>query len=229
MTEAATIVAAALLCAGAMLVGTRPVLTWLPEPAGAPADKVRYAVLADWRFVLVCAALSAVAVGFAWTQVPVPVRPLWVVLGTVALLLAAVDARTTWLPLRLTQVAWLAMAAAILLGVGLAGLGGGTGPMVTVLLRAAAGATISGLLYLLIWALTRGGFGFGDVRFAPLVGSAAAADSFSTLLWALALGSLVGGLHGLIRLVRRRPGQFPYAPAMLAGAYLALAVRPFTG
>ena len=88
------------------------------------------------------------------------------------------------------------------------------------------GAAAAGALYLLIWWFTRGGFGFGDVRFALLVGAAAAGVSLPTLLWALALGSLVGGVYGIVRLARRRPGQFPYAPAMLAGAYLALAIRP---
>jgi leader peptidase (prepilin peptidase) / N-methyltransferase len=222
-------VAAALLSAGLMLFGVRPVLAGLPEPADAPADKVPYAAVAGRAFVATCSVLAAVAVGFSWTQVGAPVRPLWVVLGTVALLLAAIDARTTWLPLPLTRVAWLAMAAAVLTAGIVAALTADTGSAAAVVLRSLAGAGLSGLLYLGIWWGTRGGFGFGDVRFAPLVGAAAAAQSLSTLLWALALGSLVGGVHGLIRLARRRPGQFPYAPAMLAGAYLALAVRPLTG
>ena len=70
--------------------------------------------------------------------------------------------------------------------------------------------------------MSRGGFGFGDVRFAPLIGAAAAAHSLSLLLWALVLGSLVGAVQGLVRLARRRRAPFPYAPAMLTGAYLAL-------
>jgi leader peptidase (prepilin peptidase) / N-methyltransferase len=222
-------VAAALLSAGVMLFGVRPVLTWLPEPTDAPADKVPYSAIAERAFVATCSVLAAAAVGFSWTQVDAPVRPLWVVLGTVALLLAATDARTTWLPLPLTRVAWLAMAAAVVTAGFVAALTADTGAAAAVVLRSLVGAGLSGLLYLGIWWGTRGGFGFGDVRFAPLVGAAAAAHSLPTLLWALVLGSLVGGVHGLIRLMRRRPGQFPYAPAMLAGAYLALAVRPLTG
>jgi prepilin signal peptidase PulO-like enzyme (type II secretory pathway) len=34
-------------------------------------------------------------------------------------------------------------------------------------------------------------------------------------------GSLLGAAYGGLRLLRRRTGPFPYAPALLAGAYLA--------
>jgi leader peptidase (prepilin peptidase)/N-methyltransferase len=61
---------------------------------------------------------------------------MWSVLAILGVLLAAIDARTSWLPLQLTRVAWLAMAAASLLA---AFLGGD--PWVAV--RAAAGAAIA--------------------------------------------------------------------------------------
>ena len=41
------------------------------------------------------------------------------------------------------------------------------------------------------------------------------------LLLGLFAGSVLGAAYGGLRLVRRRAGPFPYAPAMLAGAYLA--------
>jgi leader peptidase (prepilin peptidase)/N-methyltransferase len=97
---------------------------------------------------------------------------MWVVLATLGVLLAAIDARTSWLPLRLTQIAWLAMAIAALMS---ALLGGS----VWVAARALAGAAIAGALYVLVWLISRGGFGFGDVRFAPLLGAAAAAGSWA--------------------------------------------------
>jgi hypothetical protein len=34
-------------------------------------------------------------------------------------------------------------------------------------------------------------------------------------------GTLVGAAHGVLRLLRRQRGSFPYAPAMLGGSYLA--------
>lgn len=76
--------------------------------------------------------------------------------------------------------------------------------------------------------MTRGGFGFGDVRYAPLVGAATATVSWTLLAWALVLGSLVGAVLGLVRLARRRRGAFAYAPAILAGSYLAVALAWLT-
>ena len=62
-------------------------------------------------------------------------------------------------------------------------VGGLVGRRAGVVVRAAAGAAIGGGLYLLVWLLSRGGFGFGDVRFAPLLGAAAAAEPWTLLWW----------------------------------------------
>lgn len=191
----------------------RPLLRWLPEPIDAP-DKPPYGELGSVGFLTICGLLSAAAALTAWTALPRAIQPLWWVLSSVGVVLAVIDARTTWLPLRLTQLGWGLMT----LGALTTPLWGGAGPTI---LHAGVGAAAAGLLYLLVWVVSRGGFGFGDVRFAPLLGAATAAHSWSMLWSALVLGTLVGAGHGLIRLVRRRPGGFPYAPSMLTGAYLA--------
>ena len=188
----------------------------LPEPADG-AGKVRYADLVTAGFVAGSAVTAGAAATVGWLTLPVVVVPLWWVLASFGVVLAAVDARTTWLPLRLTRLAWAAMAGA---GLVAALLGAGR----LMLLRAAAGAVLAGVLYLLVWRLSRGGFGFGDVRFAPLVGAATAAHSWSLLVTGLLAGSLLGAAYGGLRLVRRRAGPFPYAPALLAGAYVACGV-----
>ena len=202
----------ALVCAALV----RPVLGWLPEPVEPPADgpKVTYRSLTGSSFVLACTLASAVAAAVAWTTLPPPVQPLWSVLSVGGVLLAAIDAATTWLPLPLVQVVWAAMTVATLVGASLAGSW-------SMLVRAGVGATLAGGMYLLAWLVSRGGFGYGDVRFAPLLGAAAAAESSQLLLWSLLAGSLLGGLYGVVRLLARRRGSFPYAPAMLGGAYLA--------
>ncbi len=191
----------------------RPTLGWLPEPPDAE-DKPLYRDLAGSRFILVCGLLAAGATLIAGLALPRPVQPLWWVLSSVCVVLAGVDAKTTWLPLRLTRVAWLSMTAAAVVAV----LWSGSAAL---LVRSVGGAAIAGGLYLGVWLVSRGGFGFGDVRFAPLVGAAAAAGSWPLLIWALVAGTFVGGLHGLARLVRGRRSGFPYAPSMLAGTYLA--------
>jgi leader peptidase (prepilin peptidase)/N-methyltransferase len=121
------------------------------------------------------------------------------------------------LPLPLTRLAWAATALA--LGVGVL-LGGGVG----LLLRGVGGFLLAGAVFSAVWLVSRGGFGFGDVRYAPLVGAATAALDWTVLAWALVLGSLVGALVGLVRLAVGRRGAFAYAPSILAGGYLAMLV-----
>jgi leader peptidase (prepilin peptidase)/N-methyltransferase len=192
---------------------TRPVLQRLPEPVHGDG-KPLYRDLASVGFMMNCGVCAGLAAAVSWLSLPGYAQPMWAVIAILGVLLAAIDARTSWLPLRLTRIAWLAMAVAAVMSTVLAG-------GVWVAGRAVAGAAIAGALYLLVWLISRGGFGFGDVRFAPLLGAAAAADSWRLLWLTLLLGSVVGGLAGLLRLAQGRRGAFPYAPSMLIGAYLA--------
>jgi leader peptidase (prepilin peptidase)/N-methyltransferase len=198
----------------------RPMLRRLPEPVNGDG-KPLYRDLGSGRFLIICGVLAGSAAAISWLSLPPYVQPLWLVLAVLGVLLAAIDARTSWLPLRLTRIAWLAMAVASLLAALL-----GRGAEVAV--KAAVGAAIAAGLYLIVWLISRGGFGFGDVRFAPLLGAAAAADSW-TLLWlTLLLGTVVGGFVGLLRLAQGRREAFPYAPSMLIGAYAACLIRMIT-
>lgn len=225
MTEEQLVVSVAVLVTSLLCAALAvPLLHWLPEPVEADG-KVAYRDLATPHFVLGCSLCAAVAAAVAWTTLPAAVQPLWTVLAVGGVLLAGVDAVTTWLPLPLTHLVWASMTAATLVGASLAG----SWPM---LLRAGLGAAFAGGLYLAVWLVWRmaghGAFGFGDVRFAPLLGAAAAAASWELLLSALIAGSLLGAGVGVVRLLARRGGGFPYAPTMLAGNYLAallLAVR----
>ncbi|MET0693942.1 MAG: prepilin peptidase [Propionibacteriaceae bacterium] len=214
MDDGLTAVTAAVLTAVLVGVGLRPVLRRLPEPA-AGDGKIAYRDLPTPGFLWACSALALGAQLVTWTLLPLQVQPVWTVLALVGVPLAAVDARTTWLPLRLTHAAWLLMVLALAgswaLGLPLADL-----------LRALAGAAVAGALYLLVWAVTRGGFGFGDVRFAPLLGAATASSSATLLIWGLTLGTALGAVHGGTRLLLGRKGGFPYAPSMIAGCYLAV-------
>jgi leader peptidase (prepilin peptidase) / N-methyltransferase len=214
--EGLVAVAVAVMIGATSALLVRPLLRRLPVPVRGDGKPI-YRDLGTARFLLVCGALAGVAAAISWLSAPRYAQPMWSVLAILGVLLAAIDARTSWLPLQLTRTAWLAMAVATVLA---ASLGGGVGLAV----RALAGAAIAGGLYLLIWLLSHGGFGFGDVRFAPLLGGAAAADSWTLLWWTLLLGTVAGGLMGLLRLAQGRPGAFPYAPSMLVGAYAACLV-----
>jgi leader peptidase (prepilin peptidase)/N-methyltransferase len=123
----------------------RPVLRRLPEPADGD-DKPLYRELGSTTFLVSCGVLAGIAAALSWLSLPRYAQPPWSVLAILGILLAAIDARTSWLPLRLTQAAWLAMIVASLLA---AVLGGDPG----IGLRAAAGAAIAGGTYLLVWLI----------------------------------------------------------------------------
>lgn len=203
-----------------VLAGTRTVLVRLPEPA-EPAGKAPYRALPTRPFVATCTALAATTAALVGVTLPPTVWPLWWVLCAPALVLVAVDARTTWLPLPLTRLVWAATAGAAVPATVLGGP--------AVLVRAAVGAGAAALLYLALWRLSRAGLGFGDVRLAPVLGAAAAAAGWSTLFATLLLGSLVGAAVGVVLTLRGRPGSFAYAPSMLAGAFLACGLRLLSG
>jgi leader peptidase (prepilin peptidase) / N-methyltransferase len=203
-----------------VLLATRLVLVRMPEPI-EPEGKLAYGALPTHRFVAACTTLAALCAGVVALTLPPATWPLWWVLCAPALVLVAVDARTTWLPLALTRVVWAAT-----VGAGaLAALLGGA----PLLGRSAVGAVAAALLYLLLWRLSRGGLGFGDVRLAPVLGAASAAAGWPTLFASLLLGSLVGAGVGIVLALRGRRGAFAYAPSMLAGAFLACGARALSG
>lgn len=223
MISSAVSVALAAVCGLVTAVVWLIGLPRVPEPAnGDVADgKVPYAALAGPRAAALVAVFSAAASWVAVTHVPVAALPPWLVLSTLCVALAAVDGFTTWIPAGPTRWTWLVMTAAsagtLLLGAGW-----------TDLLRTVAGAVVAGLLYLGLWVLTRGGFGFGDVRFVPLVAAPAAAVSVDLLLAALLTGTVLALMHGVWRHLTHRPGWQPWAPSLTLGAFLAAAAPGLT-
>lgn len=209
----------------ALAVGVGPLLRRLPTPVLNAGDTdPGYAGLPTAKFVTAVTLLGGGCALVGDLLVPQPARTLWWVLASLGMLLAAIDLRTTWLPLPLTRIAWLATALA-------AGVALVTEPdsWLALAVRVVGGATAAWLLFGLVWLVSRGGFGFGDVRYAPVIGAAAAAVSATCLFWTLLLGPVIGAVVGLTRLMLRRSGPFPYAPAMLAGAYLALVLLSAMG
>lgn len=208
----------------AVLVGVAAGVLWLlvlprlREPV-TEEEKRPYAALATTSLAVVVAGLAAAGAGLAWLRLPVAQQPVWVVLSIAGVALAVVDGLTTWIPATATRWAWLVMTFAAPLMVLL-------GASWTDVVRAVAGGILAGGLYGLVWLLTRGGFGFGDVRFVPLIGAATAAASWTFLFAALLVGSLLVVGHGVWRQVRRTGGVQPWAPSLLAGAYVTLLILP---
>lgn len=205
---------AILLLAVATAVAARTLLLRLPEPDDAAEhDKLPYAALGTTRFACAVGGCTAAALLVLATRSPPALWPLWLPLATLGVLLACIDAATTWLPLRLTRPLW---ALTVVGGVGTVLLAGWR-----VGLRALLGALIGFAFWWLIWRFV-GGLGFGDVRLAPVLGATAAAGGWGLLFWATLLGTLTGALVGLVRAAAGRRGVFAYGPALLIGQFAAL-------
>lgn len=200
-------------------VGAVWVLRRLAEPAGdTAAAKLPYRQLATARFGVAAGLLSGTGVLIALLAQPTASWPAWTAFGTVGILLALIDARTTWIPASLTRIGWAVTAAAVVASLVL----GGT---VQSLLRSAAAGAAVWAFFLLIWFIGRGRFGFGDVRFALIVGLVTGLQSWPQVGAALSFGVVFGAVVGLVQLIiRRRSTLFPYAPALAAGAVMAAIV-----
>lgn len=196
-----------------------PTLRRLPEPVGAhkTAGKVPYRQVASRRFAVVVAACSVAALLVVAARVDPALWPVWLPLATIGVLLAGIDAVTTWLPLRLTQGLWSFTAAGFVVAVAM------TTPLdrTQLVARGLLGAAAVGGFFWLFWWFTNG-IGFGDVRLAPVLGVTAASVSFSAVVLGLLAGSLVGAAHGIVRRARGRAGPFPYGPALVIGIFAGL-------
>ena len=210
MIEAVVVIAGALWALAHLVL----VVPRLPEPADA-GNKLPYRTLVTPTAMAAVTVASLIA-QLATVVVPRTHAPLWWVLGSAALVLVYLDLRTTYLPRAFMIICAVELAAALGLSLVL-GMPGADA------VRALSGAVASGAFYWLMWRLTRGGIGFGDVRLAPALGLVVAAHSW-TMWWASMLaGSLIGVVWGLVS-NRSRGGAFAYGPPMFLGPYVALAL-----
>lgn len=188
-----------------LAVAAPAVLRRLPRTAGAPD----YPALAGPRFCVVVAAVGVVTASLVAWRAEHPVA--WCAVVAPGALQVAVDARTTWLPLRLSQAMWaLAAGAVAWLAV--------VDPDAALRGALGAGAVTAG--FWLVWRL--GGIGFGDVRLVPVLGLAAATQSWSHVLWAVLAGTMLGAVHGIVHRLRGHRGAFPYGPSLWVGAVAVL-------
>lgn len=208
--------------------------TWLarvpepvPEPAaersgplGPPPPKEPYAAIAalPWFRPAVVSASAVVAGGFGavlgWTGALVVLVPL----VPVGVVLLVVDARTTLLPTRVIHPTYAALAVLVPFA---ALVDRDPGALV----RAGLGWLVVGGWFWVLWWLL-GAWGFGDVRLARVLGPVLGYLGWPEVVVGLLLMVLLGGVAGVVLTARDRDlrRRFPYGPAMLLGAALAVVV-----
>ena len=202
-----------IVVAAAVAAITPALLLALPSPSDEPNGRP-YVPLATPGFAVVAFALMTASGALGVALAPEHLVG-GVGRGTAGVLGGMLDARTGYLPAVLMRAGWVLTA---------------TGSVVTtaaigdsqVFIRGAIGALATTALF---WVFHRfgGGFGFGDVRLAPIVGATASGLSWSTLAGGLLLGGILGVAWGLVYRALGRGKAFPYGPALVAGPYLALA------
>lgn len=210
--------AAAVVVGALMGLLTGPLLRALPEPDRDADGKLPYTALATPGFAAAVGLLCGGATLLAGLRADPAHWVAWAALGTANVLACAIDARTTWLPRRLSVAGWLLAAA----GAVLAAVAASAWQPAA---AAALGALATGGFFHMVWRVT-GQLGYGDVRLAATIGAVTALGSPMLVAWSLLAGTTLGALTGVAhRLLGGKEG-FPYGPGLLAGAYVALLLPP---
>lgn len=198
-----------------------PVVSWLVRRGRCRHCGTR--ITAIWSALELA---SAAAFGIAVSVAPDPwsAAILAPFLGTL-LVLAVIDIRTRRLPNLI--VGWGGALAAG--GVVVAEFLGGSPSLVSGL----AGAAAYGGFLWTVYEVSRRAYGqeamgFGDVKLAGLIGFVVGAVDLGSVAVAAAATVLLGGLVGVIALVRGmgRRAAIPYGPLLVAGAFVAVVAGP---
>ncbi len=159
---------------------------------------------------------AAALVGLVAARIGLDPAPL--LLAAVAPFIAAIDIRWRIVPNRLV----LPLAGALQVAVAASAV---LGAQPLRIVGALLGAAAMFAVYLAPAVLTRRSMGMGDVKLALAIGTVLGASGWQTWLLGVLAGFIAGAVVGLVLLLARRAtlrSRIPYAPAMLAGALLAL-------
>lgn len=150
----------------------------------------------------------------------VPVVVAYAYFAVISVALTSIDLRTHRLPNRIVLPSYAVAIGCFVLAVI---LGGSWERLVSALVG--MGALF--LFYLALRALSRSGFGGGDVKLAGLVGLHLGWLGLTPLLAGALAAFLLGGAYATVLLLRRRATprtRIPFGPFMLAGAWIAIVV-----
>ncbi len=159
-------------------------------------------------------ALSPIVLGWSW------VLPAYLLFIWLTMTLSLTDLDTKLIPNRILLPGTLGATA-------LLGLGSFVEQDGTAFARGLGGGALYFAGLLLVALVARGGFGFGDVKLALVLGVFTAYRSWGVLAVAVFLAFLGGGLVALVLLVTRlrsRKDAIPFGPFLVAGAYLGIAL-----
>ena len=188
----------------------------LPEPATATPDKITYRDTYSLRSLIAVCAAAAVTMIAATMWAPAPTWPTWALLATIGAWVAVIDAITTWIPAALAWTGWAGWIGAV----AVTALSDQTAAT-----RAVIATTIIFAAWMIAWLISRGGFGFSDVRITPLWAAPVAATGIDTIHATVIAGLALIALYALIDRFRHHTTRFlPWAPSLCSGALIGLAI-----
>lgn len=97
------------------------------------------------------------------------------------------------------------------------------------IIRALIGGASLLVCYAILWLVSRGGMGLGDVKLAAAVGLATAWIGWDGLVVGALAAFLLGGVLGIVLLLARRAGRrtaVPFGPWMITGAWIGIVAGP---
>lgn len=160
------------------------------------------------RYLIVELATGVVMAGLVWRFGPSLIALRFGVLAFALLVVFFTDLEHHIIPNAITYPG-------ILIGLALSAASG-QGP------AALVAAASAGAVFLLIGVVSRGGMGGGDMKLAAMIGAFLGAPAVIVALFlAVALGATAGVVLLVLRL-RTRKDAIPFAPAMAAGAMIAV-------
>lgn len=201
----------------AIAVAGWPALTHiLPEPPTANPDKIAYRDTYSLRSLIAVCSAAALTMITATAWAPAPTWPTWALLATIGAWVAVIDAITTWIPAVLAWTGWAGWIGAVVV----TALSDQTAAT-----RAVIATTIIFAAWMIAWLISRGGFGFSDVRITPLWAAPAAATGIDTIHATVIAGLTLIALYALIDRFRHHTTRFlPWAPSLCSGALIGLAI-----
>jgi leader peptidase (prepilin peptidase)/N-methyltransferase len=144
--------------------------------------------------------------------------PAYLYLGAIGVALAFIDLDTKRLPDKLTLPSYPVAVALLAVAAAVDGTWGYLG-------RAVLGGLALGAFYFVLWLIYPSGMGFGDVKFAGVLGIYLGWISWATVALGGFTGFLLGGVIGVLLLVTKRATRktgVPFGPFMIVGALVAI-------
>jgi len=156
--------------------------------------------------------LACWRIGWTWAL------PAYLAFALLTALLAIIDLHEKRLPNPLTLAGYPILGVGLIPAAVASGQWGDYG-------RAWASAAILLTIYAVLALASPAGLGMGDVKLAGSIGLILGWQSWTSPLWATALGFVIGGLVSAVLLIAGRAGrhtEIPFGPSMLLAAWILI-------